>query len=356
MKRIHRVALHGLSSTAVRLLAVGAVVSAFCLNGDVHAQASALRGKVVVDGSSTVYPITEAAAAAFRETYPNVNVTVAISGTGGGFKRFVKGETDISDASRPIKPAEFEAARANGIAFIELPVALDGLSVVVNQANDWVTQLRVEDLQTIYLEGSLEGNQEVRWSDLNPAWPQVPIKVYSPGTDSGTFDYFKEVVVPKGGSLRPDMSTSEDDNVLVTGIAGDRYSIGYFGASYYYENRDKLKAVPIVNPATGQAILPEPEHVIGGAYAPLSRPLFIYVNAHSLSRPEVRTFVQFYADHASEFATQVQYVAIPEEIADRARDFLRQRSVGTTYLTPDLKKREGGLRLIYQRDNLVGAR
>ncbi len=336
----------------VSALLLGVFASLVLWGGTAHAQSSALRGKVVVDGSSTVFPITEAAAAAFRDVYPNVNVTVAVSGTGGGFKRFAKGETDISDASRPIKASELQVAREHGIEFIELPVALDGLSVVVNKNNDWVSQLSIEQLQAIYLEGSVQR----KWSDLNPAWPKELIKVYSPGTDSGTFDYFKEVVVPKGGSFRPDMPTSEDDNVLVTGIAGDRYAIGYFGASYYYENMQKLKAVAIVNPATGRAVLPEPEHVISGDYAPLSRPLFIYVNMNSLRRPEMRKFIDFYMAGAADFATQVQYVALPADVSQRAQEFLAQGLTGTTYLTHDLQKREGGLRIVYQRDNLLAAR
>jgi phosphate transport system substrate-binding protein len=221
----------------IRAVCLLFVLSALvCHAGSAQAQTSALRGKVVVDGSSTVYPVTEAAAAAFRQDYPGVDVTVAISGTGGGFKRFVKGETNISDASRPITPKEFQAAKEYGVQFIELPVALDGLSVVVNPQNDWVDKLTVEHLQAIYLE---DGSAR-KWRDLNPDWPDQTIKVYSPGTDLGTFDYFKEVVVPKDKGFRPDMSTSEDDNVLVTGVAGDRYAVGYFGASYYFENKSKL--------------------------------------------------------------------------------------------------------------------
>ncbi|MDZ7831981.1 MAG: PstS family phosphate ABC transporter substrate-binding protein [Desulfobacterales bacterium] len=313
------------------------------------AQSSALSGKVVVDGSSTVYPVTEAAAAAFRDDFPNVNVTVAISGTGGGFKRFVRGDTDISDASRPIKAKEFKAAAQNGVRFIELPVAMDGLSVVVNPKNDWADELSIQDLQAIYLE---DGTAR-KWSDLDPAWPDEPIKVYSPGTDSGTFDYFREVVLPEGKSFRPDMSTSEDDNVLVTGVSGDRYAIGYFGAAYYYENKTKLTAVPVVNPKTGKAVLPEPENVINGDYFPLSRPLFIYVNFNSLRRPEVREFVNFYLAHDDRFATEVGYVAVPDEIGSRAESFLKQRLTGTTYMTPEMEKREGGLNAIYKKENLL---
>ena len=334
------------------MLTLVAALSAVTLTQPVKAQNEALRGKVVVDGSSTVYPITEAAAAAFRKEYPNVDITVAISGTGGGFKRFAKGETDISDASRPIKGKEFAAAKENGVEFIELPVALDGLTVVVNPKNDWVDQLTVEQLQEIYLEGG----KGKKWSDLNPKWPDQAIKVYSPGTDSGTFDYFKEVTLPEGKSFRADMSTSEDDNVLVTGVSGDANAIGYFGASYYYHNKDKVKAVPIVNPATGKAVLPETENVIDGSYAPLSRPLFIYVSTKSLRRPEVRKFLEFYLANDDKFATQVDYVAVPDEISKRAEMFLKQGKTGTTYLTADMEKREEGLTKAYQESNLVSSK
>jgi phosphate transport system substrate-binding protein len=313
------------------------------------AQPSALRGTVSVDGSSTVFPITEAAAAEFRKEFPNVNVTVGVSGTGGGFKRFVKGETDISDASRPIKPEEFALAKENGVQFIEIPVALDGLSVVVNPANTWASQLSVEDLQAIYLE---DGGAR-KWSDINPKWPAETIKVYSPGTDTGTFDYFQEVTLPKGKSFRADMSTSEDDNVLVTGVTGDKFAIGYFGASYYFENQDKLRAVPIVNPDTGEAVLPEPQYVVDGSYAPLSRPLFIYVNAESLRRPEVRKFVEFYLEHDGELAERVDYVALPEDVDSAAEEFLKSRVTGSVYVTPDHAKRDGRLRELYVRQNVV---
>ncbi len=317
-----------------------------------NAQQAALRGKVVADGSSTVYPVTEAAAAAFRDEYPKVNVTVAVSGTGGGFKRFVRGETDISNASRPIAAGEFRQAAQNGVEFIELPVALDGLSVVLNPANDWVDELTVEQLKEIYLEGG----SARKWSDLNPAWPNETIKVYSPGTDSGTFDYFKEVIVGEGQSFRSDMSVSEDDNVLVTGVAGDKYSIGYFGASYYFENKNKLKAAPIVNPKTGTAYLPEPEYVIDGSYAPLSRPIFIYVNKQSLRRPEVRRFAEFYVANAGTLATGVGYVSLPEDVASQAASLLKSRKAGTAYLTTELEKREGGIREVYKEENLLNTK
>lgn len=324
------------------------IASIFMVSDAALSAPSALKGKIVVDGSSTVYPITEAAAAAFRKDFPNVDITVAVSGTGGGFKRFAKGETDISDASRPIKPDELKEAVKNGVQFIELPVALDGLSVVLNKGNTWVNQLTVDDLKAIYLE---KGKAR-KWSDLNPAWPDKAIKVYSPGTDSGTFDYFKEVIVSKGESFRPDMSTSEDDNVLVTGVAGDKYSIGYFGASYYFENKNKIKAAPIVNPKTGKAVMPDPKNVINGDYDPLSRPLFIYVNAQSLRKPEVKKFVEFYITHSAKFATQVDYVALSKDVAASAGRFLKNKIIGTTYVTPDFEKRESSITEAYKEKNV----
>jgi len=317
--------------------------------GQVFAQNAALRGNVVIDGSSTVYPVTEAAASDFGKEFTNVNVTVAISGTGGGFKRFTRGETDISNASRPIRPDEFQSAKENGVRFIELPVALDGLSIVVNPENDWADKLTVDQLKAIYLE---DGSAR-KWSDLNPEWPDQPVKVYTPGTDSGTFDYFKEVVVPEGKSFRSDMSASEDDNVLVTGVSGDRYSIGYFGAAYYFENQDKLKAVPVVNPKDGEAYLPEPQNVIDGTYYPMSRPLFIYVNVESLRKPQVRKFVEYYLENNAELAEKAQYVPIPDDVAARAKDFLRRRVTGTAYVTPEMHKREGGLRSVYTEENIL---
>lgn len=307
-----------------------------------------LRGQIEIDGSSTVYPISEAVASEFRDKFPNVRVTVAISGTGGGFKRFVVGETDISDASRPIKAEEFKRAAENDTRFIELPVALDGLSVVVNPNNDWVDKLTVDQIRRIYLDK----HAAERWSELNPNWPDRPIKVYSPGADSGTFDYFHEVV-GEDESLRSDMSTSEDDNVLVTGVAGDKYSIGYFGASYYYNNQSKLKAVPIVNPDDGNAYLPTERNVNNGVYTPFSRPLFIYINADSLNRPEVKVFTDFYLKHAGEMAEQVDYVACSDAIYARGRELLQSRLTGTTYVTPYGEKRAGRLPEVYRKSNLV---
>lgn len=306
-----------------------------------------LSGKINIDGSSTVYPISEAIASDFEKEYPGVKPTVGVSGTGGGFKRFVKGETDISDASRPIKPEELKAAQDNNVEFIELPVAYDGLTIAVHPENEFVDQLTVADLQKIFLEDSAAKT----WKEVNENWPDKEIKIFMPGTDSGTFDYFKEVVADKG-AIRSDVSPSEDDNVLVTGVAGDKNAIGFFGASYYFENKDKLKAVPIVNPETEKAVAPTPETIENGEYAPFSRPLFIYVNVESIKRPEMKRFVEFYLDKAPEAAAKVKYVALPKDIYDRAKTHYEERLTGTHYLDADGNKRKGALTEVYKKENL----
>ena len=241
------------------LLFVLAVVVCFVTSSNLNAQSGLkdLEGTINIDGSSTVAPITIEADAGFRKIAPKVKVPVGISGTGGGFKRFTKGETDISDASRPIKYKEFEGCKANGVSFIEIPVAYDGLTIAVGKSNDFVDQLTVDQLKKIFLADSKDKSftNAKTWKDLNDAWPATDIKIFSPGTDSGTFDYFKEVVVGKSdASMRDDMSVSEDDNVLVQGIAKTKGAIGFFGASYYFANQDKLKGVKIVNPESGKAI------------------------------------------------------------------------------------------------------
>lgn len=308
-----------------------------------------LQGKISIDGSSTVFPISEAAASLFQKRYPNVSVNVGVSGTGGGFKRFVKGETDISDASRPIEASELEAAKANQVAFVELPIAYDGLTVVVHPSNDWVDELTIDEIKKIYLAS----NAVNFWSEVRAGWPKRPIKAFAPGTDSGTFDYFKEVIAGKEGSLRSDMSTSEDDNVLVTGVSGSPDAIGFFGAAYYEENRGKVKAIPIVNPETQEAVLPESETIESGEYAPFSRPLFIYVNAKALARPEVKRFVSFYLEKASEIAKKVGYVALPSGVIDVAVENVKSRRSGTHYLSSEGEKRGGPVTEVYQSANLI---
>jgi phosphate transport system substrate-binding protein len=307
-----------------------------------------LQGKVSIDGSSTVFPISEAAASQFQKQYPNVSVNVGVSGTGGGFKRFVKGEIDISDASRPIDAAEVAAAKEHDVKFVEIPVAYDGLTIVVHPSNDWVDQLTVDEIKKIYLAADAVKN----WTDVRAGWPEKPLQVFSPGTDSGTFDYFKEVVAGKEGSLRADMSTSEDDNVSVTGVSGSPNAIGFFGAAYYEENKDKVKAIPVVNPETQQAVFPDSRTIESGEYAPFSRPLFIYVNSKAAARPEIKRFVAFYIENASAMAKQVGYVPLPEVVLTTASGNFKTRKTGTHYLTPEGEKRSGPVTEVFQAANL----
>ena len=270
----------------------------------VEGQKTALSGTIEIDGSSTVFPITEAVAEEFNKVAPKVRVNVGVSGSGGGFKRFTVGETDISDASRPIKESEAAIARENGIEFLEFLVGVDGLSVLVSPENDFVECLTVEQLHEIWKPESAVQ----KWNDLNPVWPDKRMNLYGPGTDSGTFDYFTEEVNGEAGLSRADYTASEDDNVLVQGIGGDRNALGYFGYAYYAENEDKLKLVAV---DSGEGcVLPSVETIADGAYSPLSRPLFIYVSKTSLERPEVREFVRFYMEHGAELTAEVGYVPL----------------------------------------------
>jgi len=267
---------------------------------------AALEGTVLVDGSSTVYPIAEAVAEEFGKLHAGVRVMVGVSGTGGGFKRFTAGETDVQNASRPIKNSERRLADQNGIRYLEFPVAFDGLAVVVNPANDFVDCMTAEELRRLWEPGSAV----TRWSQLRPGWPDREIKLYGPGPDSGTFDYFTEAIVGRAQASRPDFVASEDDNVLVQGIAGDRDALGYFGYAYYVENTDKLKLVAVDG---GQGcVYPSLETINNGTYSPLSRPLHVYVNAERLKRPEVEAFVRFYLEHAATLAAEVGYIPLPD--------------------------------------------
>lgn len=268
---------------------------------------AARSGNIEADGSSTVYPITEAVAEEFSaETRGAIRVTVGFSGTGGGFKRFCTGETEISNASRAISPAERELCAQNGVDILELPVAIDGLAVVVNPQNELVQCLTVEELRRIWQPGS----RVARWSDIRPGLPDEPVKLYGPGTNSGTFDYFTHAIVGEERASRSDYTASEDDNVLVQGVEGDRAALGYFGYAYYAENADRLRVVAVDDGAG--CVTPSPETVRGGQYTPLSRPLFIYVNRAALDRPEVEQFVRYYMEHAAELVPQVGYVPLEE--------------------------------------------
>lgn len=273
-----------------------------------------LAGTIRIDGSSTVYPISAAVAEEFMKRHPGVNVTVGVSGTGGGFQKFARGEIEIANASRPIKDPERAAAQQAGIAYVELAVAIDGIAVVVHPGNDWVDHLTVEELRRIWGPGSAVRT----WRDVRPGWPDRPIKLYGPGPDSGTFDYFTEAVVGEARAHRSDYTASEDDNVLVVGVSGDRDALGYFGYAYYEENRGALRAVPV---DAGQGpVAPTPETLADGRYAPLSRPIFIYVDAEAYrTRPEVRAFVDFYLDHAQELAREVGYVPLPDAVLAEQR-------------------------------------
>ncbi|MDN5332599.1 MAG: phosphate transport system substrate-binding protein [Tepidanaerobacteraceae bacterium] len=267
-----------------------------------------LSGSIMIDGSSTVYPITEAVAEEFMKLYPDVDVTVGVSGTGGGFKRFTAGEIDIACASRTIKDTEKKKAEENGIEYIEFPIAYDGITVVVNKDNDWVDSLTVEELKKIWSPDS----KVTKWSDIRPTWPNQKINLYGPGTDSGTFEYFTEAIVGEAKKSRFDYTASEDDNVLVQGVSNDKYALGYFGFAYYLENQDKLKAVAI-DSGSGP-VGPTVETINDGTYKPLSRPLFIYVNKKSLERPEVKEFVKFYMENANELVGDVGYIPLAESV------------------------------------------
>lgn len=265
---------------------------------------------IKIDGSSTVYPISEAVAEAFREPRPDVRVTVGLSGTGGGMKKFTAGEIDICDASRGIKSSEVEALEAASVPFTEFSVAFDGIAVVVHPENDWAENMTVEQLASIWRPE----NPVNKWSDIDSSWPEEPIKLYGPGTDSGTFEYFTDEIVGEAKSCRPDFTASEDDNVLVTGISEDKYSLGYFGFAYYIENTDKLKLLGVAN-GEAEPVSPSLETIRSNAYAPLSRPLFIYVRNDLLERPEGAEFVKFYLDKAGEMAKEVGYVPVSDEVA-----------------------------------------
>jgi phosphate transport system substrate-binding protein len=293
------------------------------------AHAQDVSGSVKLDGSSTVFPLSEAVAEEFQAKHKGVRVTVGISGTSGGFTKFLGGEIDINDASRPIKEKESTGAKEKGIEFIELPVAFDGLTLVVNPKNDWVDHLTVAELKRIWEPQS----QVKKWSDVRPGWPDREVRLYGAGTDSGTFDYFTEAIVGKSGESRADYTASEDDNVLVQGIAGDRDALGYFGFAYYVENKERLKAVPI-DGGKG-AITPSVQTINDGSYSPLSRPLFLYVSHKSISRPEVQAFVKFYLENAGTLADEVGYVALPEEAYKLIRLRFEQKRTGTVFAKPE---------------------
>lgn len=284
---------------------------------------------VKIDGSSTVFPITEAVAEEFQKNKKGaVKVTVGISGTGGGFKKFCRGETDISNASRPILKKEMDDCKAAGIKYVELPIAFDALTVVINPKNGFIKSLTVEEMKKMW--EPVAQAKITKWNQINASWPDQSLKLFGPGADSGTFDYFTEAVVGKSKSSRGDFTASEDDNVLVQGVARDTGALGYFGFAYYVENKDKLKAVPIVNKA-GKAVEPSMDNVINGSYEPLSRPIFIYVNVKSAEKPEVREFVEFYLKHGGNLAREVKYVPLSDADYKHALENFGKRKTGTAF-------------------------
>lgn len=308
-------------ASALALLATGAA-----FNG------AAAQALVKVDGSSTVFPVTEAMAEEFQKANKDIKVTVGISGTGGGFKKFCRGEIDISDASRPITSAEQKACKEAGIEYIELPVALDALTVIVHPSNTWASEMTVADLKKIW-EPEAQG-KITNWKQVRDSYPDRPLVLYGAGVDSGTYDYFTAAIVGKEHSSRGDFTASEDDNVLVQGVAGDPNALGFFGLAYYEENTGKLKAVKIKVDDAAPAVEPSVENARTGKYQPLSRPIFIYVNKKAAeSRPEVAKFVEFYQDpkHAVELVKEVGYVPLPEAALKAFQERFKKREIGTGF-------------------------
>jgi phosphate transport system substrate-binding protein len=302
-----------------------------------------------IDGSSTVFPIAEAVAEEFQLGERGaVRVTVGLSGTGGGFKKLCRGDIDISNASRPILEEEMAACKAAGIGFIELPVAFDAITVVVNPQNDWVKSLTIADLKKMWEPGAQ--GQIGKWNQIRPEWPDAPLMLFGPGADSGTFDYFTEAVTGKAKSSRGDYTASEDDNVLVQGVENNKNALGYFGFAYYASHKDRMRAIPIEQ-ADGKRVVPSNAAVIDGTYQPLSRPLFIYVSDKSATRPEVRKLIEFYLTEGPALAEQVGFVALPDQAAKQALQHFSDGRLGTVFggvpevgvTIEDLLKREARL-------------
>ncbi len=288
-------------------------------------------GAIAVDGSSTVYPITEAVAEEFKKTGKG-RVTIGVSGTGGGFKKFCKGETAVTGASRPIKPTEVELCKGNKIEYIELPVAYDGLAVVVNPQNDWVDHMTVPELKKLWEPEAQE--KITKWSDIREGWPEEQIKLFGAGVDSGTYDYFTKAIVGKEHASRGDFTSSEDDNILVQGISADKLALGFFGFAYYSENQGKLKIVPIEDGKADNGdgpIAPSLETVGNGTYQPLSRPIFIYVSKAAAERTEVKDFVEFYIQQGAALSKEVGYIPLPAKAYELVQKRFNERVVGSLF-------------------------
>lgn len=291
-----------------------------------------------VDGSSTVFPIAEAVVEEFRAKNPELNVTIGISGTGGGFKKFLAGEIEVVNASRPIKEAEMVTANEKGIEFIELPIAYDALSIIVNPKNTWATSITVKELAKMW-EPAAQG-KVLKWSDVRPDWPSKPLSLYGAGVDSGTFDYFTEAIVGKEDASRGDFTSSEDDNIIVKGVEGNEGALGFLGLAYLEANSKSIKAVAIDDEKDDNGVGPQPptrDGVIKGQYQPLSRPLFVYVRKDALKRAEVQKFVDFYINQAGTLSEEVGYIPLPASIYSLVAQRATAQTAGTLY-KPGVKK------------------
>jgi phosphate transport system substrate-binding protein len=309
------------------------VAAAGCGGGaDAPADGRASGAVIAIDGSSTVFPITEAVAEEFQKVHAAARVTVGLSGTGGGFQKFCRDETDVSNASRPIKPTEVQACATGGVEYLELPVAYDGLAIVVHPSNTWARTMTVAELQKIWEPGAQ--GRITRWNQIRASWPDREIHLFGPGVDSGTFDYFTEAIVGKEDLSRGDYTSSEDDNVIVQGVSRDENALGFFGYAYYEENKDKLSLVAIDDgdDTNGKGpVAPSPETVTNGTYRPLSRPIFIYVKTKALERPEVTQFMEFYLDKGAPLVREVGYIPLAEPEYALARQRFASRKTGTMF-------------------------
>lgn len=292
---------------------------------------------ITIDGSSSVFPITEAVAEEFQKSKKGmVKVTVGISGTGGGFKKFCRGETDVQNASRPIQkdgkdgqPGEMENCKTTGVKYYEIPVAFDAMAIVVNKDNTFLNEITVAELKKIWEPGAQ--GKVMKWKDVNSKWPDTPMKLYGAGSDSGTFDYFTEAIVGKAKSSRGDYTASEDDNVLIKGVSADKGALGYVPFSYYEENKANLKLIPVIATGAKKGVLPSRATVESGTYTPLSRPLFIYVSEKGYAKPAVKEFIEFYLKQAPQLVPQVKYVPLPVEAYKMGMDHMTKGKLGTAF-------------------------
>ena len=320
------------SSHVCRWALAAALVSAACGGTTNQPGGGAPASDIKVDGSSTVFVVSEAVAEEFQKAHPNVRVTVGQSGTGGGFQKFCQSETDISDASRPVRPAEIAACKAAGIEFIELPVAYDGIAIVVNPKASWLDSITTDELKTIWAPEAQ--GKIMHWSQVRPGWPDREIHLFGAGVDSGTYDYFTEAIAGKEGASRGDFTSSEDDNVLVQGVAGDELALGFLPFAYFSENKERLKLIPVDNKKADDGngpIAPSVDTIRNGTYQPLARPLFIYVSQKSLSRPEVQLFTDFYLANAGKLADEVGYIELGNAGYGLVAEHFKARTTGTIF-------------------------